>query len=329
MHAQPRTLFWTLLTVLALTSLFSPLSAEETDPSQAKIAVVNGSVITRAKLDKEVQRAQQRLSIRGKPVPDSQLSEFRTQTLEKLIDSELLYQESQKKGIKVDKAALDEKFKKQFPDEAKLKKILSGMNMSEAALKSEWLRGMAIREFIEREFVSKVKVTEKETKVYYDGNPDFFKQSEQVRASHILIKVDPKANKSEKAKARKTLEKIREKLKKGEDFSTLAKEYSQCPSSAKGGDLGFFGRGKMVKPFEEAAFSLEPGQVSDVVETTFGYHFIKVVEKKPKSTIPFKEVRDKIGQYLKNKKVQQEMSLYLAELKKEAKVERFPIEAPK
>ena len=160
MQAKRRTWFWTLLTALALTSVFSPLVAEEKDLSQDKVAVVNGSVITRAKLDKEVQRAQKRFSIMGKSVPDSQLSEFRKQTLEKLIESELLYQESQKKGVKVDKAALDEKFKKQFPDEAKLKKILSDMNMSEDAIKSEWLRGMAIREFIDMEFVSKVKVNE-------------------------------------------------------------------------------------------------------------------------------------------------------------------------
>jgi len=329
MQEKRRTWFWTPLTALALVSLFSPLAAEEPDPSQDKVAVVNGFVITRAKLDKEVHRTQQRFSIMGKSVPDSQLSEFRKQTLERLIDSELLYQESQNTGIKVDKAALDEKFKKRFPDEAKLKKILSGMNMSESALKSEWLRGMAIREFIDREFVSKVKVTEKETKAYYENNPNLFKQSEQVRARHILIKVDSKVNDSEKLKARKTLETIREKLQKGEDFSTLAKEYSQCPSSAKGGDLGFFGQGKMVKPFEEAAFALKPGQVSDIVETTFGYHLIKLVEKKPESTIPFEKVRNKIEQHLKNEKVQQEVASHLAKLKQEAKVERFPIEPPK
>lgn len=217
---------------------FCSVDCRGTDASQDKVAVVNGTVITLAQFDREFNSARQRVSPTGKPIPASQLSEVRNRALERLIDRELLYQESQKKGIGVDMAVVDEKFKKQFPDEAKFKSILNSMNMTEADIKSQWLRGMAIRRFVDQEFVPKVQVTEKDAKAYYNDHLDFFRQPEQVRASHMLTKVDPKADKSQKAEARKRLEEIAQRLKRGEDFSVLTKETSQCASSARGGDLG-------------------------------------------------------------------------------------------
>jgi peptidyl-prolyl cis-trans isomerase C len=323
MQSKKRRWVFIVLAALALASIFSLIVAAEKDSSQGKVAVVNGSVITRAEFDREVRAAQQRLSMMGKSPTDSQMQAIEKETLERFIERELLYQESQKRGIKVDEAALDAKFKKQFPDEAAFKKILSNMNMTEADLKMQFIKGMAIRQFIDKEFMQKATVTDKETKEYYDSQLDSFKQPEQVRASHVLIKVDPPADESRKAQARKTLEEIQKKLKKGEGFAASAKESSQCPSSAKGGDLGYFGRGKMVRPFEEAAFSLQPGEISDIVETKFGYHLIKVVDKKSESTMPYKDVKGKIEQRLKREKGQKELSSYVSKLKEKAKVERF------
>jgi peptidyl-prolyl cis-trans isomerase C len=313
-----------LVVALALATVFSPLVAGEKKPSEHKVAVVNGSVITQAAFDREMQASQRRFSIiMRKPLTGSQLSAMKKETLERLIDSELLYQESQKKGIKIDEAEFNRKLKKRFPNEAKFKNILSRMNLTETDLRSQFMRAMAIQRFVDKEFVQKVTVSDKETKEHYDSRLTTFKQPEQVRARHILIKVDSQADESQKHEARKTLERIQQKLKNGEDFSALAKEYSQCPSSAKGGDLGFFRRGQMVKPFQEAAFSLGPGKVSDIVETKFGYHLIKVIDKKPESTVPYEDVKDKIERRLKKEKAQKEVDLYVAKLKGKAKVERF------
>ncbi len=104
------------------------------------------------------------------------------------------------------------------------------------------------------------------------------KRFHQVKASHILIKVDAKTDEAKKTEARKKIEEVQQKLKDGGDFAALAKEYSEGPSNVKGGDLGYFGRGQMAKPFEDAAFALTPNEVSDVVETRFGYHLIKVYD---------------------------------------------------
>jgi peptidyl-prolyl cis-trans isomerase C len=151
-----------------------------------------------------------------------------------------------------------------------------------------------------------------------------FKQPEQVKASHILIKVTPDADDAQKATARKKIEEIQQKLKNGGDFAALAKEYSEGPSGARGGDLGFFRHGQMVKPFENAAFGLEPGQVSDVVTTRFGYHLIKVTEKKPAKTLAYSEVKDKIGERLKQQKIEKQAGEYIDGLKKDAKIEKTP-----
>ena len=326
MQQRGKRTFWTPIMALALASVVSLSVAGEKNLSQNKAAVVNGSVITEADLKREMAGAQRRLSSMGRHLDDSQLLEIKKEAIERLIERELLYQESQKKGIKLDETAVNEQLeilKKRFPSKAEFKNALSKMNMSEARVKSEFTRGMAIQKFINNGLVQKITVSDREIKTYYDSNPDFFEQSEQVRAHHILVKVDPKGDASQKAESHKKIEKIQQKLHKGEDFTALAKEFSQCPSSAKGGDLGYFNRGQMVKPFEDAAFALKPGEVSDIVETKFGYHLIKVVDKKPKSTIAYEDVKDKLGQYLKQEKVKKEVSLYVEKLKQKAKIERF------
>ena len=124
-------------------------------------------------------------------------------------------------------------------------------------------------------------------------------------------------------KSQKRLELIglRNKSQEGADFAKIAEEPSECPSKQQGGDLGFFERGKMVKPFEEAAFNLKVGEVSDIVETQFGFHLIKVSEYQEARTIPFEEVNDKISIHLKNTKEQQAVNTYLGTLREKADIE--------
>jgi len=268
----------------------------------------------------------------GKPLLDPQISQIKKEVLENLINRELLFQESQRKGIEVDEAAINEQvmtLKKRFPSEAEFKSALMKANLSEAAIKAQIKRGLAIQQFIDAHIAQKAAVSDQEIKAFYESRPALFKQPEQVRASHILIKVEPQADESQKATARNKIEEIQQRLQKGEDFAALAQEFSQCPSSAKGGDLGYFRRGQMVKPFEEAAFALRPGEVSDVVETRFGYHLIKVIDKKPESTISYEEIKDKLQEHLKQQKVRNQITLYIEELKGKAKVERFLTENSK
>jgi peptidyl-prolyl cis-trans isomerase C len=251
---------------------------------------------------------------------------MRKDVLEGLINRELLYQESKKRGIRADSVKVNEQMesvKKRFPDEKGFENALASSGLNSGSFRSLIEREMAIQQLVEREIVQKVTVTDQETKTYYDGHPEAFKQPAQVKASHILIKVDPQAGEPQKAEAKKKILGIRKKLQAGGDFAALAKEHSDCPSRANGGDLGYFGRGQMVPPFDAAAFALKPGELSDVVETQFGFHLIKVTDTKPEGAMPYQDVKDRLQQHLKQEKVQKDLMAYMDGLKGKAKIERL------
>jgi len=322
--ANTRRLFQTA--VMMLVFLFClPALAEDKPAAAGKVAVVNGVVITKAEYDKELNVHLQRISRQGQQVSDENMAELKNDILEGLIEREVLYQESQKAGIKISDQKVDEQLagiKKRFPNEDEFKKALAAMNLTEAEVREQIQRGLAIRELIDQNVANKVVISDEETKAYYTGNPQFFKQPEQVKASHILIKVEPTADDAKKTEARKKISDLQQKLKDGGDFAELAKEYSEGPSGSRGGDLGYFKRGQMVKPFEDVAFAMKTNEVSDLVETRFGYHLIKVYDKKPEQTLAYADVKEKIAQRLKQEKVEKDATRYVEDLKQGAKVEK-------
>ncbi|MFC1811301.1 peptidylprolyl isomerase [Thermodesulfobacteriota bacterium] len=325
---QMKKVIWVFVLFIAmgLVLVAMPAFAAEKQSGNSKVAVVNGIVITKGDLDREMIHVHQQLARRGKPFNKSQLPRIKKEVLETLINEELLYLESQSKGVKVEEKVVNERFdnlKKGFSSEDEFKSALLKGKISETALKSQMRKRMAIQQYVDKEFVQKVKVSEKEVKAYYASHPDMFKAPEQVRVRHILIKADPGTEKSKKSKARKKIEDVQKKLRKGGDFEALAKEYSEGPSNVKGGDIGYRSRGQLVKPFEEAAFSLPPGKVSDIVETQYGYHLIEVIDKKPESIVAYEQVKEKLQDYLKQKKVREKVTGQIEKLKGNAKVERF------
>ena len=312
--------------ILALTMIFLPAMAEEKKQLEEKVAVVNGVEISREQYSKELNLQRDRASQQGRQISDAQLKTLENEILESLIEREVLYQESQKAGIKITDQKVGDQLaviKKRFPDENVYKNALSRMNLTEDEVKEQISHGLAIRELIDQQIASKIVVTDKESKAYYDGNPQLFKQPEQVKASHILIKVDANTSEAKKAEAKEKITEIQQKLKDGGDFAELAKEFSEGPSNVKGGDLGYFRRGQMVKPFENVAFTMKPNEVSEVVETQFGYHLIKVYDKKSQQVLAYADVKDKLTQRLKQQKVEKEATQYVDKLKKDAKIEKF------
>ncbi len=175
-------------------------------------------------------------------------------------------------------------------------------------LKKNFENSLLVSLFIEKDLRKGLKVTVEEAKKEYDSHPEMFIQGEQVKARHILVKDEKTANE------------VYEKVKKGEDFGKVAKKYSTGPSASNGGELGYFGKGKMVKPFETAAFALKVGEISKPVKTSFGYHVIQVTDRKKKSTIPFKNIKDKWIQYLTEKKANEKVHSVVEELRKKADV---------
>lgn len=326
MRFRVRIFFALAVVVMALTLLSGPVAAEKDKTTPSPVATVNGSPISSTEFDSELDQLKTRYLQQGKQLNAEQVEKFKDSILGILINKELLYQESKLQGIAVDENKVFEQLmsaKQRFPNEAEFKKTIEEMKLTEADIKFQITRALAIRDLIEKNITQKLIITDKDTKAYYDEHPEAFKQSEEVKAGHILIKVDSDADAAKKAKAREKIEKVQTKLKNGEDFSTLAKEYSEGPSNVKGGDLGYFKRGQMVKPFEEAAFKIKPNEVSDIVETQFGYHLIKVFEKKPEGAIAYKEAKDKISQYLKQEKGKAEIQKYIDKLREEAEIKSF------
>ncbi|MBN1592284.1 MAG: peptidyl-prolyl cis-trans isomerase [Candidatus Coatesbacteria bacterium] len=185
------------------------------------------------------------------------------------------------------------------PSDTELKELYSSQKenyKSEREVKVEYIL------FSPDAYKSKVSLTDGEVQDYYDTHESEYVQEEQVQARHILVKVDSDAGEKADAEAKKKIEGLLARVKAGEDFANLAKEYSDCPSSSKGGDLGYFGRGQMAKPFEEAAFALEVGEMSGVVKTQFGYHIIMVEGRKPPETKEFAQVEGEIREKLTKEK---------------------------
>lgn len=290
-----------------------------------KVAIVNDVPILQSDFDAEFNQIKNRFMQKGQTIPPAQIDTAKNEVLDNLIDQELLNQESVKRGITVSDAEISDslaKVKEKFPSEAEFNKMLDAMNLSSEGVSEKIKRSIAINKLVERDLVQKISVTEEETKGFYDGNPTSFAQPKQVKASHILVKVDAQADKTEKENAKKKITSIQQKITKGEDFAELAKGSSDCPSGAKGGDLGFFGAGSMVKPFEEAAFSMKPGEISDIVETQFGYHLIKVTDQKEAQQVSYQEAKGNITKYLKRKKTEDEVKTLITALKKDAKIEK-------
>ena len=162
--------------------------------------------------------------------------------------------------------------------------------------------------FTPAELAKFVAVTDDEAKAYYDANPDAFTQQEQVKARHILISLPQDADKAAVASAEKRIRSVLAKARAGQDFAALAKQYSDGPSAPNGGDLGWFGKGAMVEAFEKAAFATKKGDISDPVRTRFGWHIIKVEDRRDPGRETFQSIKDQIVQKLAEEKAEDSLS---------------------
>jgi peptidyl-prolyl cis-trans isomerase C len=327
MQRKRHILCFAILGVIVWTAAAAPLLAAEAPLPNDTLALVNGVAVTGNQLDLEFNRVEKQAQMKGTPILPSDQTQIKEELLETLINRELLYQESQKKGYIVQPAELDSEFgaiKARFADRQGFDQALADMNISEADFKEQVKRGLSIQKLLEKEIYVKLVVTDEESRSFYDNNPNFFEKPEQVRASHILIKVAEDDDEDKKATARKKIEDVLEKVAAGEDFARLARTYSEGPSRTQGGDLGYFDRRKMVKPFSDAAFRLQPGETSPIVKTRFGYHIIKVVDRKPETKLAYDDIKPRLIESLKKKKMQDAIGAYVNEVKSSATIQRLP-----
>jgi peptidyl-prolyl cis-trans isomerase C len=285
------------------------------------IARVNGEQVTKADLERMIKTMEQQA---GAPVPAERRDEIYRGAIDRLVTYTLLKQESKTRGVKIDEAEIDSKVqevKGQFPTQDAFEKALKDRNMTVESFKSDARNDLSVNKVMETAVASVPGPSDAEAKDFYTKNPDKFKQDEQVRASHILVRVAADADAKTRARAKAEIEAVLKQVKSGGDFAKLAQQHSQDGSAAQGGDLGYFPRGQMVPEFDQAAFSLPVGQVSGIVTTQFGYHILKVTDKKPAGTVSFEEAAPKIKQYLEQQKKQEAADAFINGLKKKSKIE--------
>jgi peptidyl-prolyl cis-trans isomerase C len=239
----------------------------------------------------------------GQQIPAERRDEILRGALDQLVVYTLLSQESRNRGIKVEETEIDQKVQQlraKFPNQEAFAKALTDRGMTMDGLKHDARVDISVTKLMEAEVATEPAPSDEDAKTFYEKNPDRFKQGEKVRASHILIKVDQKAPPAAKQQARTKIDAILKQAKAGGDFAKLAQEHSQDGSAAQGGDLNYFTREQMVPEFAKVAFELKPGEISDVVETQFGYHIIKV---EAHGMMPFADVKPQLDKTLHQKKL--------------------------
>lgn len=286
------------------------------------IARVNGETVRRDELLLAIRNLEGRA---GGPVPAEQRDTVYRQVLDQIVGYHLLMQEARARKVAVAPWDVDKRLteiKSQFPNEQAFNEMLQQRGLSLDRLRQESSDTIAVNAMLEKEFESVIVTSDADARKFYNENKARFREEESVHASHILIRVDEKADAATRAKARKQIESLDRQARKGADFAALAQKNSQDPGSApRGGDLGFFARGQMVPAFEQAAFATKPGQLSGVVETPFGYHLIKVAEVKPAREVGFDEVKGQIDEFLKQQLREKKSLDFINQLKAKGKVD--------
>lgn len=232
---------------------------------------------------------------------DMLVKSYGPQAVEALIDDKIVELEVKKEEIKVPDEEIKEeieKFKENAGGEEAFNAALEQSGLAEEDFKKDVVQYLSIRKLME----PRVEVTDEEIETYFEENKDSFNVEEQVEARHILVEDEKTANE------------IVQKLEDGEDFAELAKEFSTDEGSgAMGGDLGFFTRGKMVPEFEEKAFSLKVGEISEPVKSEYGYHIIEVLDKKEAKDAVLEDHIVEIREKLFEDKMQTEYVAWLEE----------------
>lgn len=287
------------------------------------LAKVNGESVERWELENALKRAEARA---GSPVPADKRDEVLRRILDQIIAFHALAIESHARKLDPTDAEVDAQLamvKKQFPDEAEFQKNLTSEGLTLATFRRQTMQSMRVQKIVELEVNSKVAVADNEVDAFYQMNLERFKEGDSVHASHILIEVPKDADEAAKKAARAKAEGILKQARAPKaDFAKLAKENSQDPGSApNGGDLGFFPKGQMTPTFEEAAFKLKPGTVSGLVESPFGFHIIKVTERRGPRTTPLAEVGPQIKEFLLHGQRQTKLDQFIEQAKAKTKIQ--------
>jgi parvulin-like peptidyl-prolyl isomerase len=313
-----------LINFVFVICLFSSVSAAEREVDKV-VARVNEDVILLSEYSRRANPILMEYErVMTGPDKEKKVSELKENILEQMIDEKLLLQKAKKEKIYITDAEVDQgidEIRNRFTNEVEFRNEISKQGFKEDGFRDNVKNQLSVIKLINQNVRGKIAPpTEKEIGDYYKEHESEMVTPEQVRVRHILVKVNEKVSQEE---AKKKINEIYGKVKKEPSkFPTFAEQYSQGPSAKIGGALDYFGRGEMVKEFEDVAFNLDLDEISKPVKTRFGYHIIKLIGKKSSEKRTYSEVKDRLKSLLYQIKMEKEYEKFLRELRDEAKISK-------
>ena len=284
------------------------------------VATVNGQSIRKIDLDNTIQGfSLEQYRKTSDQLTNTELSELQELALEKLLARELIFQEALAFGIVAEESQIDaerEKIVANFPSEEEFFATLENAGIDAMMYHRMLRQDITVNLMTEKKLEEIPEPAEEPIKAMFKDRSAQMNRKGRIRASHILVNIEN----DDKAAAMEIIQGLKAKAAT-EDFAALAKQHSACPSATGGGDLGWFRKGDMVKSFETAALTQEPGTVGDPVETQFGYHLIKVVEREEDTRLTYDEARPQIITVIKGEAGGSLIASWVDELKRRAVIE--------
>ncbi|MHC4407990.1 MAG: peptidylprolyl isomerase, partial [Planctomycetota bacterium] len=262
------------------------------------------------------------------------LTQLRKEAMDLMIEQVLVRQAAEQEGIEADAEEVDksvEELRSVFKTELSWVSRLEGEGYTEESYREHVASMVASKIYLDRIRADAADVSDTELERYYHENEYRLTFPEQVRVRHILLTWKPLGTQDDRAAIRRQMEPILERARNGEDFAALAAELSEdYATKSAGGDTGLFYRGQMAPEFEDAAFALEPGEISDPVETGYGVHILKLEERLEARLVPLDEVREKLRDHVRDEKMEAAVRAKIDELRAAADIEvLIAIEPPK
>lgn len=309
-----------LIFAVMLALIASPAVADDSPVAEKQVvARVNGIAILDEDLTPLVEkRILEYRKLGAKAKQDEIKQRLQHEELDRLISQELLAQA----GAALKLNDLEQRIDKRLGVSAKSSGNINLPDKnSDVSLRNKIRRDVLIDAYLDQQGISTLQIPEKELRLFYEKTPRNFVEPQSVKARHILVTIPKKATPEQEHEADSKAKLILAEVKKGRDFAEVARQYSDCTSKEKGGDLGFISPGFMPKEFDAVAFSLKVGETSGIVKTRHGLHIISVEEKKPEKIKEFSEVKTFIAGYLKKDYQRKKVDELVKELRKPAKVE--------
>jgi peptidyl-prolyl cis-trans isomerase C len=303
--------------------------AEERKQAEAGkiVALVNGEPIYEEQLTPDVERVLRKFGQHGMREQTPELvRRLRRRALDKAIGEELILQKSRELTIEdVDEKVAQrlEAMRREFATGEGFEEHLKRKGLAMEDVRSSLEMRVYVDAYLRKKDLAEPHIPEERIRETYERDRESYSREETVEVSHVLIAVDVHAGPEEQERARREAERIRTEILEGEDFAEMAKAHSDCNSAPGGGSLGYIKRGYMPDEFERAAFAMEVYGVSEVVKTRFGYHLIRVLDKRPAGIAPYEEVRDFIEKFLQQQESEKMLAAHIAELSDEAEIEVF------